>query len=82
METASMTGEDVRAALRNLLLTDTFAFGTLGIADPGVFGEPLVHHMAERTVSPAEEYRGGAKGRRIRRICRGRLPALSSGNKS
>jgi len=34
-----------------------------GIADPGVFGEPLMHNMAERTVSPAKKYRSDAEGR-------------------
>ena len=34
-----------------------------GIADPGVFGEPLMHDMAERTVSPAKKYRSDAEGR-------------------
>jgi Protein of unknown function (DUF1488) len=41
-----------------------FTFGILGIGDPCIFGEPLVHHVAVRTVGPAEEYRGG-EGRRF-----------------
>jgi len=44
-------------ALCNLLLTRTFAFGTSGITDPCVLGEPLVRLTAERTVGTAEEYR-------------------------
>ena len=50
-------------ALRNLLLTGDFTFRAAGIADPCVFGELLVRHAAERTVSLAKEYGGGAEGR-------------------
>jgi len=49
--------------LRDLLLRRFAAFGSAGIADPGVLGEPLVHHTAEWAVGPAEEHRGGAEGR-------------------
>ena len=51
-----------QAASRNLLRTLAFAFGTFGIADPCVSGEPFMHLVAERAMSSAEEYRRGSEG--------------------
>jgi hypothetical protein len=39
------------AALRDLSLTRVFTFLTAGIADPCVFGEPLVHRAVVRKIS-------------------------------
>jgi len=49
-------------ALCNVSLTSGFTFETVGIADPCVFGKPLVRHTAEGTIGPAEEHRAGAEG--------------------
>lgn len=48
-------------ALGNLLPTRGLTFGTFGVANPCVFGKPLVHHVTERTIRPAEEDRRRAK---------------------